>query len=77
MLFQITVMVLQTPKGAFKKKVKLEFKSSETLVKSFFNKCVLAILVVISDFIVLLYILFLYGMFLLSGGFIEIKISIS
>ena len=37
MLFQITVMVLQTPKGAFKKKIKLEFKPSETLVKSFFQ----------------------------------------
>ena len=36
MLFQITVMVLQTPKGAFKK-IKLEFKPSETLVKVFNN----------------------------------------
>ena len=39
MLFQIKVRVLKTPKGAFKK-IKLEFKPPETLVKSFFNKCV-------------------------------------
>ena len=50
-----------------KNKRTIEFKPSETLV----NKCVLVILAVISAFIVLLYILFVY-VFLL-GGFIEIN----
>ena len=70
MLFQITVMVLQTPKGAFKK-IKLEFKPS-TLVKSFsINVCVGDTCYDICFHCNFIY--FVLCMFFLLGGIIEIN----